>query len=219
MVRAIDVLIVAFCAYSALADDVAVCPGEGDRYGDHKCNHDETHRVCAQLLDANGQPLSWGAQGDFWEITGQKAFQWDAEIRANGGDSWCICMWATARLIMAAGCDAVHLHCDSSDIPYILQSYTDGGVDLEPAKHCLQQKCPYAIYPNFIGDSDATVPRLNKVVHQYSGITKVAFVGMSALSVAALACFAVRRMRPKTQSQTPMRASFASPYELEEAIE
>ena len=31
---------------------VSVCPGEGDRYGDFKCNHDKTHRVCAQLLDS-----------------------------------------------------------------------------------------------------------------------------------------------------------------------
>merc|ERR1719274_420899 len=90
---------------SASAGDVAVCPGENDRYGDHKCNHDSTHRVCAQLLDNGGQPLSWGPKGDFWEITNQKAWQWDNEIRNNHGDSWCICMWATARLITAAGCE------------------------------------------------------------------------------------------------------------------
>merc|ERR1719230_1341692 len=114
------------------AGDVAVCPGEGDRYGDHKCNHDPTHRVCAQLLDGSGQPLSWG-KGDFWEITGQKPFQWDDEIRANGGDSWCICMWATARLIDSAGCDAVHLNCAATDVAYVLDSYNDGGVDLAPA--------------------------------------------------------------------------------------
>ena len=71
--------------------DVAVCPGESARYGDHKCNHDGPHRVCAQLLDStNKQPLSWGQGGDFWAITGQKAFQWDNQIRAHNGDSWCI---------------------------------------------------------------------------------------------------------------------------------
>ena len=32
--------------------EIAVCPGEGPRYGDFKCNHDRTHRVCAQLLDS-----------------------------------------------------------------------------------------------------------------------------------------------------------------------
>ena len=31
----------------ALAGEVAVCPGEGPRYGDFKCNHDGTHRVSA----------------------------------------------------------------------------------------------------------------------------------------------------------------------------
>jgi hypothetical protein len=122
--------------------DVAVCPGEGDRYGDHKCNHDPTHRVCAQLLGLDGKPLEWGKGGDFWQITGQKAFQWDAEIKKNKGDSWCICMWATAHLITAAGCDNVHLHCNSTDVKYVLGKYTDGGVDLEPAKACLAKKCP-----------------------------------------------------------------------------
>ena len=33
--------------------DIEVCPGEGPRYGDFKCNHDGTHRVCAKLVDEN----------------------------------------------------------------------------------------------------------------------------------------------------------------------
>lgn len=33
------------------SDNIQECPGESDRYGDFKCNHDNTHRVCAQLLD------------------------------------------------------------------------------------------------------------------------------------------------------------------------
>merc|ERR1719316_2197046 len=66
-------------------NNLAVCPGESARYGDHKCNHDGTHRVCAQLLDGAGAPLSWGEGGDFWQITGQKAFQWDNQIRQNHG--------------------------------------------------------------------------------------------------------------------------------------
>jgi len=127
---------------SALAGDVAVCPGESNRYGDHKCNHDGTHRVCARLLDSDGKPASWGPKGDFWKITGQKAWQWDDQIRANNGDSWCICMWATARLINAAGCDNVHLHCDATDLPFVYKSYRDSDVDLTPAKECLQKKCP-----------------------------------------------------------------------------
>merc|ERR1712070_706589 len=126
---------------------INVCPGESDRYGDHKCNHDNTHRVCARLLDPAGKPLSWG-QGDFWAITGQRAWQWDSTIRANNGDSWCICMWATARLIQAAGCDNVHLHCESTDLNYVMSSYTDGRVSLAPAKECLQRKCMSAAATN-----------------------------------------------------------------------
>jgi hypothetical protein len=123
------------------ANAIDVCPGESARYGDHKCNHDGTHRVCARLLDKAGAPLKWGAQGSFWEITGQTAFQWDDQIRANNGDSWCICMWATARLIEEAGCDNVHLRCDSTDVQYVMGKYHDGGVKLSAAQDCLVKKC------------------------------------------------------------------------------
>jgi len=127
----------------ATADGVTMCPGESARYGDHKCNHDQTHRVCAKLLDDSSpaQPLDWGTSGTFWEITGQSAFQWDDQIRANNGDSWCICMWATARLINKVGCANVHLHCDSTDVDYVMAQYTDGGHNLDSAKECLAQKC------------------------------------------------------------------------------
>ena len=107
---------------SAVPSTVEVCPGEGPRYGDFKCNHDGTHRVCAQLVDnVTHAPLKWGT-GDFWDLTGQKAFEWSDRIVAapNPGDSWCICMWATASLIKQAGCDNVHLRCDSTDVAYVL---------------------------------------------------------------------------------------------------
>ena len=107
---------------SAVPSTVEVCPGEGPRYGDFKCNHDGTHRVCAQLVDnVTHAPLKWGT-GDFWDLTGQKAFEWSDKIVAapNPGDSWCICMWATASLIKQAGCDNVHLRCDSTDVAYVL---------------------------------------------------------------------------------------------------
>ena len=101
------------------SNEVKVCPGEGPRYGDFRCNHDSTHRVCAQLVSLpSGEPLSWGPAGDFWEITGQKAFQWNDRIVAppNPGDSWRICMSATASLIEKVGCDNVHLRCDATDV-------------------------------------------------------------------------------------------------------
>ena len=53
------------------SSDVQKCPGYA--YAPYTCNQDETHRVCAQLVDSAGSPLSWGS-ADFWDITGQKAF-------------------------------------------------------------------------------------------------------------------------------------------------
>ena len=133
----------------AAATDIQACPGEGDRYGDYKCNHDQTHRVCAKLVEsaADSTPLSWGPAGDFWEITGQKAFQWNDRIVAapNSGDSWCICMWATASLIERVGCANVHLRCEATDVNYVLSSYHDGGHSLDAAHECIRQKCLSAL--------------------------------------------------------------------------
>ena len=60
---------------SAVPSTVEVCPGEGPRYGDFKCNHDSTHRVCAKLVNSSSDstPLEWGPAGDFWSITGARA--------------------------------------------------------------------------------------------------------------------------------------------------
>ena len=44
-------------------------------------------------------------------------------------------------LCMQVGCDNVHIHCEATDVDHVLKSYTDGGVDLQVAKSCLQQKC------------------------------------------------------------------------------
>ena len=76
----------------------------GPRYGDFKCNHDRTHRVCAKLVDnpTSCKELSWNENGaSFWDITGQQQWNWKDKIctAPNPGDSWCICMWATANLI------------------------------------------------------------------------------------------------------------------------
>jgi len=54
-------------------------------------------------------------------------------------------MWATANLIKQAGCDNVHIDCGASDVSYVMQKYTDGGVDLAPAKTCITQKCPQTV--------------------------------------------------------------------------
>ena len=77
-------------------------------------------------------------------ITGQKAFQWDKSIRSapNPGDSWCICMWAFARMIERVGCENVHLHCESTDLAFVLDRYHDGGHRLDKAHECLKKTCP-----------------------------------------------------------------------------
>lgn len=120
---------------------IEACPG--DTRGDYKCNHDETHRVCAKLMDEHtGKPLSWGP-GDFWEITGQKPFEWSADILSepNPGDSWCVCMWATKALIEKVGCENVSLRCEATDVAFVLDSYEDGGEELSAAHACLKEKC------------------------------------------------------------------------------
>ena len=98
---------------------ISVCPGEGNcpslkknlsnifsgaRYGDFKCIHDRTHRVCAKLVEdpESCTALSWDALGQsFWDLTRQQRWNWSSRICSapNPGDSWCICMWATASLI------------------------------------------------------------------------------------------------------------------------
>merc|ERR1712012_517238 len=87
------------CSWNSL---ILPCPGEGD----FKCNHDRTHRVCAKLVDneTSCKELSWNQDGNsFWDITGQQTWNWKDKVcgAPNPGDSWCICMWATANLIKA----------------------------------------------------------------------------------------------------------------------
>lgn len=194
-------------SFLSSAAGIEVCPGEGARYGDHKCNHDPTHRVCAQLLDAGGAPLSWG-EGNFWQITGQEAFQWDAEIKENGGDSWCICMWATAELIASAGCDNVHLSCDATDVSYVLAHYADGGVDLAPAKACLQQKCPQAskLYT-------AGLPRFSARTNKAAGL--LAVMGAVIVSFASLAVVLARRRSFSSRDQDEHEAESGTESEIE----
>ena len=77
--------------------------------GDYKCNRDSTHRVCAKLVDNQDgkcKRLKWGSQ-NFWELTDQVQYDWSKLICSNqgrfgqkpSGEHWCICMWATEKLI------------------------------------------------------------------------------------------------------------------------
>ena len=84
------VLLLALVA-TAAGSEVAVCPGEGPRYGDFKCNHDDTHHVCAQLIK-DGKPIIFKDGKDFWQITGQSEWSVGSDPK-NGGDDWCICIF------------------------------------------------------------------------------------------------------------------------------
>merc|ERR1711924_24715 len=124
----------------SLVNAINVCAGEGARYGDFKCNHDATHRVCAKLKSGSSKVM-WGGQ-NFWQLTGQP--DWSSNVgtaAANPGGDWCICMWATASLIQKVGCANVHIDCSATDVTYVMGKYRDGSQDLSAAKECLTQKC------------------------------------------------------------------------------
>ena len=94
---------------------ISTIKSAGPRYGDFKCIHDRTHRVCAKLVDnpTSCNELSWNDNGaSFWDITGQQPWNWKDKICSapNPGDSWCICMWATANLIRAVSYKAGDLN-------------------------------------------------------------------------------------------------------------
>merc|ERR1719350_2769083 len=72
---------------SALVDShynplVSKCPGEGPRYGDFKCIHDRTHRVCAKLISDvdTCQEAKWSGNRSFWDITGQQRWNWKRSV-------------------------------------------------------------------------------------------------------------------------------------------
>ena len=79
-----------------------MCQGEGPRYGDFKCNHDSTHRVCAHLVDNSGgkcKELSWG-KGTFWEITHQQDWNWKESV-CNAVSSLCAALPPNMRALSA----------------------------------------------------------------------------------------------------------------------
>lgn len=79
----------------------------------------------------------------FWDITGQQRWNWKQRICAapNPGDSWCICMWASANIVAEVGCENVEINCAATDVNYVLNSRSDGGWNLDNFKSCLRAKC------------------------------------------------------------------------------
>ena len=124
----------------------SVC--RGDTRGDRRCDHDETHRVCAEIGDPDTS---------FWQHTGQHSWCNTAGHYSgpHGGDmrcpltepTWCICKWATADWIKGEGCsENINIDCAASDIcatPLgLFFSYDDFDVALQPAHECVALKCP-----------------------------------------------------------------------------
>jgi hypothetical protein len=121
---------------------LAAC--RGDLGFDSKCDRQETTgRVCAQLLDGEGEPKIWGDAGNFWDLTQKGGFAnfYKNKMLKKQGDSMCISEGLTAKLIEKAGCKNVQIRCDATDVNYVMGRYTDMGMDLSPVKACLEEQC------------------------------------------------------------------------------
>ena len=119
---------------------------------------------------------------------------WDARVLGPGVVPG-ICMWATARLIETVGCENVHLDCAATDVAYVEKQYLDGGVDLAPAKKCLQEKCPAQSLP-IQRLSDATLPRLRTS----AAASAPGSLALGCAAFAALALLAAAVLRSRSQN-------------------
>jgi len=146
-----------FVLASSIDEDVEKCPGDtrlhGDPRRDYRCNHDETHRVCAKLVDRSDDTCTRHMWGDknFWQLTNQTEVEWKDKVcnPPNPGEYWCICMWATATLIDKVGCENISINCGATSIKHIMSKKVDGNQKLDKEKECLRQKCPnhdFSIY-------------------------------------------------------------------------
>jgi phytoene synthase len=114
------------------------CPGDQNS----KCNYDNDHRICAQLLDKEGKPLNWGTGGNIQNVMPNV----DSHITSGMGDaSKCINISTTAKIIKQVGCENVHINCDATDVRYVTArnwwAYIWRGHSLAPAVNCLQKIC------------------------------------------------------------------------------
>eukprot|EP00747_Dinoflagellata_sp_TGD_P097131 gnl/TRDRNA2_/TRDRNA2_167032_c0_seq1.p1 gnl/TRDRNA2_/TRDRNA2_167032_c0~~gnl/TRDRNA2_/TRDRNA2_167032_c0_seq1.p1 ORF type:complete len:285 (+),score=23.95 gnl/TRDRNA2_/TRDRNA2_167032_c0_seq1:26-880(+) len=116
-----------------------VCPGAGrPPLGEPFCNIGDTLRVCTQLLDGERNPLTWGDDGNFWDITNQRRFLTSEvqKMRLGEGDSRCVSMWKVAVLVEKVGCENVNIRCGATDIDYVMEKPVPAAF-----KNCLTQKC------------------------------------------------------------------------------
>ena len=106
-----------------------------DRYDDHG-----SHHVCIKMSSTTG--------GNFCEVTGQP--NWcDTEMECDGGggacpiENWCVCEWAFAGYIKAAGgCNEIkEINCDATNL-WAVKHYRMKGYD--EALKCLESRCGLA---------------------------------------------------------------------------
>lgn len=111
------------------------CPGDVN----DKCAYDLNHRICAQLLDAEGKPLNWGDKSI------QNLVPNTLGDISNSGASQCIDMSLTASLVQKVGCENVHIKCSATDVGYLTamnwDAYGKLGLSLAPAVECLNMLC------------------------------------------------------------------------------
>jgi hypothetical protein len=148
--RSTALLTLLACLSAASAQEfpqATVNPCAGDTRGDQRCNHDSTHRVCAEIGDAHTSFFSFTGQPNWCGTIGHYGGEHGEEPRCPPDHpTWCICKWATARWISGQGCDAsVNIDCDATDICSTIDglffSYQDFSVNLQPAHDCIKQKC------------------------------------------------------------------------------
>lgn len=118
-------LAVVFGANSSLTP----CPGEG---GAVQCSSENS--TCAQIMAESGEPLTFGAVGSFWAVTGQRA------VNITGGDSMCVSMGDVAAMVEAASCEGVHIRCNATDMALVAAS-AENATALASARTCLEEKC------------------------------------------------------------------------------
>mmetsp|Transcript_52012 Transcript_52012/g.137394 ORF Transcript_52012/g.137394 Transcript_52012/m.137394 type:complete len:237 (-) Transcript_52012:79-789(-) len=117
---------------------IAPCPGE-DRSLNHTCNIDGGF-VCLQVLDEHGKPRNFEDEKDWWDITGQGSVRWDARIRANHGDSWCVGAAAASEVIGWVTCAKIPIRCNATNMEDIFSNDKDS--EYKHLQTCLEERCP-----------------------------------------------------------------------------
>jgi hypothetical protein len=173
---------------------IVACPGAGKT-----CTYDDTHRVCAQLLDGNGKPLKWG-EGSFWDIANINELPSGGSIRTNNGDSTCISLWTIANMIKKVGCKNVHIRCDATDVDHVMEKYWEGDLaqsTIEEAEYCFEQECATGF--SAVRRSDDTLPGSAPVVGK-----TIAVSVLGAVAAFAAALQAMLQRRPPPLAVEPM---------------